>query len=210
MVNNVKIDKGEYTLMLDLKDASNWEWVINKDSKGRGVFSYQKSDDIVRVKAKITKGLRNRERLNYYITPDTDKQGTIYLRWEKAEASFLITTNTDREALVAVKQYTNQLKYYNLGEAAMQIINVSNKKKDLEMAEKLVKSAYIMGGKTMRSVWWHALVMAKMNKRAEANQLAAQLKEMYAKEKRAGWRSYYEGLIKPNLSKDMKEWKLLF
>lgn len=203
-INGKDIKKGEYILMLDLKDASNWEWIVA--TKG-SAFGFQEADVLVRTKATVTKGLRNKERLAYYISADADDKGVVNLRWEKVEASFAFNVNVKKELMASVKKFAGQASWFTMGNSGYQIVLFSDDQKDLKMADTMIKGSMAMGGENMINTWWKATLMAKMGKKKEAYELGKKVKELYAKEKRDSWKNFYKNSIEVNLDKGMKEWK---
>jgi hypothetical protein len=203
-INGKSIKKGDYVLMLDLKDANNWEWILA--TKG-SAFGFKEADVVVRTKATVTKGLRNKERLAYYISADTDEKGTVNLRWEKIEASFSFKGDVKGPLMASVKKFAGQASWFNLGNTGYQVVLNSDKEKELKLAKGMIDASVAMGGENMINTWWKAALMAKMGKKKDAYKLGKKVKELYAKEKRAGWKNFYKNTIEADLEKGMKTWK---
>ena len=203
-IGGKELAKGSYVLMLDLKDANNWEWIFA--TKG-SAFGFKEADVVQRVKATVTKGLRNKERLAYSISAEADEKGMVNLRWEKVEISFPFTVNVQKEVMASIKKFAGQASWFNLGSAGYEMAKNTSNEKELKAAYGMVKASVAMGGENMINTWWQAALMAKMGKKSEAMKLGKKVKDLYAKEKRAGWKNFYKNNIEAELDKGMKAWK---
>lgn len=203
-IGGKELAKGSYVLMLDLKDANNWEWIFA--TKG-SAFGFKEADVVKRVKATVTKGLRAKERLSYTISADAENKGSVNLRWEKIEASFPFSVNVKEEVMANIKKFAGQASWFNLGSAGYEMAKNTSNDKELKAAYGMVKASVAMGGENMINTWWHASLMAKMGKKKEAYKLAKKVAELRKKEKRQGWIGFYNNNIKAGLEKGMKEWK---
>lgn len=197
-INNTTIKKGAYVLMLDLKDENNWEWILA--SKG-SAFGFKKEDVVLRTKAIVTKGLRNKERLTYYISADKENAGTVSLRWEKVEISFGVTVDVKTELMANAKKFAGQASWFSLGNTGYQIIKNSDDKKDIKLATGMINASLAMAGENMINSWWKTELLAKTGKTSEAKKMAKKVEKLYAKEKRNGWKNFYKTNIKPSFAK---------
>lgn len=195
-INGVEIKKGHYTIMLDLKDENNWEWIIAK--KGN-VFGWKEKDVAVRVKANLRKSNYNKERLTYYVSADADDKGTVSLRWEKVEASFSFTINIKKEVLASINKFARQADWFSLGMAGHQAVLNADKPKDFELADRLTNAALAMK-ENMLTCAWKALVLQKMGKVKEAKKMAKKAKEMYSKDKNVDLKNFFDNAVKPGLA----------
>lgn len=196
-VNGADVKKGKYTLMLELKDENNWEWIFA--TKG-SIFGFDEKDVVLRTQAKVTKGLANKERLAYGISADTDNKGTVNLRWEKINASFEVVANTQKELIANARKFSRQANWFSLGSGSFQVALAANNEKDFKLAESMANASVAMQENTL-TVAWKAVVLAKMGKKAEAKKLAEKVKVLYKESKR--FRGYYDNNIKPVLDKAM-------
>ena len=203
-IGGKELAKGDYVLMLDLKDANNWEWIFA--TKG-SAFGFKEADVVKRIKATVTKGLRNKERLAYNISAESNDKGMVNLRWEKVEISFPFTVDAKKATMASIKKFAGQANWFNLGSAGYEMAKNTTNEKELKAAHGMVKASVAMAGENMITTWWHAAVMAKMGKKKEAAKLGKKVKELYAKEKRDGWKNFYKNNIEAELDKGMKAWK---
>ncbi|OJJ18751.1 hypothetical protein BKI52_24430 [marine bacterium AO1-C] len=205
-INGVDVKKGDYIMLLYLHNDNKFEWILT--TKG-SQFNYKlaKKHEVVRLKAGIVKGLRNKERLTYYISANSNTEGVVSLRWEKREISFPFNVSTDKAAVASIKKFAGQANWFQLGNAGYQLLSYSSNDKDMKLAHSMIKASVAMSGENMINTWWHAAVLAKMGKKSEAKKLGKKVKEFYAKEKRAGWKNYYKTNIESKLDEGMKAWK---
>jgi hypothetical protein len=88
-IGGLAVPKGEYTLYVNVKDPDAWELVINKQT-GQWGTTYDGSQDLGRVKMKMSKPPSSIEMLKYTIT-GTGHKGMIQLEWENHIASVAVT-----------------------------------------------------------------------------------------------------------------------
>lgn len=91
-INGQKVAKGAYTLIA-IPTEQEWTWILSKDSKGNGVFSYDAADDVLRFTAKAEKSGAFAERLAYTISANDNVTGVVTLTWENVSASFAVKTD---------------------------------------------------------------------------------------------------------------------
>ncbi len=89
-IGGLAVPKGDYTLFVNVKDPDAWELVINKQT-GQWGLTYDPSQDLGRVKMKMSKPPAPIETLKYTISSAGGNKGTIQLAWEKHIASVAVT-----------------------------------------------------------------------------------------------------------------------
>ncbi len=89
-IAGLAVPKGDYTLYVNVKDPDAWELVINKQT-GQWGTKYDASNDLGRVKMKMSKPPATVEMLKYTISSTGGSKGTIELAWEKHVASVAVS-----------------------------------------------------------------------------------------------------------------------
>jgi Protein of unknown function (DUF2911) len=89
-IGGLAVPKGSYTLFVDLSDPANWQLAINKQT-GQWGLSYDKAQDLGRVKMTMSKPATMVEDLKYTLTDNGGNKGTLKLEWENQSASVPIT-----------------------------------------------------------------------------------------------------------------------
>lgn len=89
MINKVEISAGKYA-MFTIPGKKEWTVIINKNWEQHLASEYDAKDDIVRFNVK-PKSIPHLERLQYFIEPGKDNNGTIGIAWEKIRIEFPIT-----------------------------------------------------------------------------------------------------------------------
>lgn len=77
----LKVPKGDYTLFVDITDPDNWVLIINKQT-GQWGLSYDKSQDLGRVKMRMAKPAEMVETLKYTLKSMSGHSGSLSLAWE--------------------------------------------------------------------------------------------------------------------------------
>jgi len=89
-IAGLKVPKGDYTLFVDLSDPANWVLIVNKQT-GQWGLSYDKSQDLGRVKLTMAAPSALVENLKYTVTDLGGGKGTLTLAWENFIASVPVT-----------------------------------------------------------------------------------------------------------------------
>ncbi len=89
-IDGLAVPKGNYTLYVNVKDPDAWELVINKQT-GQWGTKYDASQDLGRVKMKMSRPPAVIEMLKYTITETGENKGTIELAWDKHVATVEVT-----------------------------------------------------------------------------------------------------------------------
>ena len=77
---------GWYTLYVDISDPDNWVLIVNKELHQWGL-TYNKPEDLGRVKMTMSKPPALVEKLEYTLTDLGNKKGRLELAWENHVAS---------------------------------------------------------------------------------------------------------------------------
>jgi hypothetical protein len=91
-LGGLAVPKGDYTLFVDIADPDAWELIVSKQT-GQWGLSYDKTQDLGRVKMTMTKPLSMVEELKYTITDLGGTTGKITLEWENHSASVLVAVH---------------------------------------------------------------------------------------------------------------------
>ncbi|MGZ3439306.1 MAG: DUF2911 domain-containing protein [Polyangia bacterium] len=105
IVDGKPMAAGTYAFFIQ-PTATRWTLIFNKDSKGAGIFGYNKADDVLRVDVK-PQPAPMRERLAYLFSNFNDAGGSLDLEWEKVRVSLPIKVKTDEQVAASVKGLIN-------------------------------------------------------------------------------------------------------
>ena len=89
-IGELTVPKGDYSLYVLVKDADAWQLIINKQT-GQWGLEYDASQDLGRVKMKMSKPGAVIEQLKYVISSTGPKTGKIEIEWEHHIASVPVT-----------------------------------------------------------------------------------------------------------------------
>ena len=89
-IGGVMVPKGSYTLFADISDPENWQLIVNKQT-GQWGLSYDKAQDVGRVKMTMTKPAVTVENLKFTITDQGGNKGKLELAWEDHVGTVMFT-----------------------------------------------------------------------------------------------------------------------
>jgi hypothetical protein len=89
-IGGVSVPTGDYTLYVDLSDPNNWQLIINKQT-GQWGLTYDKGQDVGRVKMTMSKPPALIENLKYTITDLGSNKARLTLEWENHSGSVPLT-----------------------------------------------------------------------------------------------------------------------
>lgn len=176
-IDGKEVPAGSYTL-ISMPGESEWTFILNKDSKNRGVFDYNQSEDVIRFKAKSRSLNDVVESFTIGFTDLTMNSAHLEISWEKTAVKFAIETEVDDIVMAQIKNYLSPEKdagpfysiasyYYNKG---------TNMEQALELITKSVE---------MRPRYWSmhmkAKIQAKMDDKMGALASAQKSMEMAKK-----------------------------
>jgi hypothetical protein len=90
VIGGLNVPKGAYSLYVDLSDPDNWQLIVNKQT-GQSGMTYDKTQDVGRVKMTMSKPPGPIENLKYTLTSLSGNNGKLTLEWENHIASAPIT-----------------------------------------------------------------------------------------------------------------------
>jgi Protein of unknown function (DUF2911) len=88
-IDNKKVAKGRYSLYC-IPTATNWTFIINKDTDSWGAFKYDSKKDLLRVTVPVTHLTSVVESLSIYFDK-TDKGSDLTVTWDKTESKLPIS-----------------------------------------------------------------------------------------------------------------------
>ena len=91
-IGNVTVPAGKYTMFVDISDPDQWVLIINKKT-GESGLAYDASQDLGKVKMKMSKPPSMVENLTYTIQDQGGGKGTITLAWEDHSASVPVSVH---------------------------------------------------------------------------------------------------------------------
>jgi hypothetical protein len=91
-LGGLTVPKGDYTLYVDLSDPANWVLVVSKQT-GQWGMSYDKTQDLGRVKLTMEKPPALVENLEYRLKDLGGSQGKLSLAWENLCGSVSIAVH---------------------------------------------------------------------------------------------------------------------
>ena len=91
-IGNLNVPAGTYTLFVDISDPAQWMLIVNKKT-GEWGLAYDPSQDLGKVKMRMSKPSSMIENLVYTIKDNGGGKGTITLGWENKQGSVPVTAN---------------------------------------------------------------------------------------------------------------------
>jgi len=89
-IGTLSVPKGDYTIYALVEDPNNWQLIINK-STGQWGLSYDKAEDLGRIKMTMSKPPASIEVYKMTLSATGPKTGKLQLEWEQHIASVAIT-----------------------------------------------------------------------------------------------------------------------
>jgi hypothetical protein len=83
-IGALAVPKGDYTLFVDISDPDQWQLIVNKQT-GQWGLTYNKAQDLGRVKMTMGKPPATVENLKYTLTDLGGGKGKLALAWEAHE-----------------------------------------------------------------------------------------------------------------------------
>jgi hypothetical protein len=90
MVGTLAVPRGDYTLYVDVSNPDAWTLVVNKQT-GQWGLTYDKSQDLGRVKMTMSRPPAPIERLKYTLAQQGTAAVTLRLEWEQHIATVPVT-----------------------------------------------------------------------------------------------------------------------
>jgi len=140
-VEGQALKAGTYTL-ITIPGEKAWQIIFNKDSKGRGVFSYDKSEDVLRVKVASFALKPAVESFMIYPADLKDNSAAIALAWQNTGVKFTVSTEIEEKIEAQIKEVLNPNRdartYYQIASYYY------GKGQNLEEAHKLINKSVEM------------------------------------------------------------------
>ncbi|WP_291720228.1 DUF2911 domain-containing protein [Bernardetia sp.] len=178
MVEGKKVEAGSYTL-ITIPTENKWTVILNKDSKGNGVFSYLEDDDVIRVEV-TPKKAEMLEYLSFSIQPQSDSEAHLIMHWEKLQLPIKVTTDTKANAVASIKAGMGIYgrAWYDYASAAEYYVQNDL---DVEKAHEWATMSLKIRDDHFFNQWVMAQVEAKKGNHKKAVELAKKAQEMGAK-----------------------------
>jgi hypothetical protein len=148
-INGTELPAGTYGIHT-IPNESEWEFIFSKDTKIDGSSTFNKDNEVLRVRAKPEKH-HFMERMTFLFTDVTDKSVIVNLLWDELKVSFNIETNTNELFLSNARE---QLSWSPSFQAAQYCLNANI---NLEEALKWVEASCLMS-----EVYWNTRVKAQI------------------------------------------------
>ncbi len=107
-IQGVEIPKGEYSLFA-IPTAASWTIIINK--KLVSVQQYDVKEDVIRFDVKTEKTSNFTETFTIGFSDATEKEATLYIKWENTKVAFKIESDPDAlvmESIANIKKWTSR------------------------------------------------------------------------------------------------------
>mgnify|MGYP000032357510 CR=1 FL=1 len=201
MVEGKKVEAGSYTF-ITIPTEKKWTVVLNKDTKGNGVFSYLKEDDVIRVEVS-PKESDMREYLSFSVIPQSDMEAHLVMNWEKMSIALKITTDTKANAVASIDKGMGVYgrAWYDYASAAEYYIQNDL---DIEKANEWATLSTKLNEKHFFAQWIMAQVKAKQGNYKEAVKIAKTAQELGAKNG-GGFYAARKSSIQTSLAKWIKK-----
>ncbi|MBZ5575741.1 MAG: DUF2911 domain-containing protein [Acidobacteriia bacterium] len=89
-IGGLAVPKGDYTLYCWVEDPNQWQLIINKET-GQWGLSYNRTQDLGRIKMTMSKPPAPVETLKYTLTAQGGNKAQLQLAWENHVATVPIT-----------------------------------------------------------------------------------------------------------------------
>jgi len=148
-INGNELTAGSYGIHT-IPNENEWEFIFSKDTKVDGSSTFNKDNEVLRVKAKPEEH-HFMERMTFLFTDVTDNSASVNLLWDKLKVSFNIETNTQELFLSKARE---QLSWSPTFQAAQYCLtnNVN-----LEEAYKWIEASCLIS-----EVYWNKRVKAQI------------------------------------------------
>jgi Protein of unknown function (DUF2911) len=104
-INNKPVPAGTYAFFT-IPGKKDWTIILNKNHKQWGAGDYSEDEDVLRIKAMPAK-VAPRERLSFQIIDFDNEKATIVLEWARTRVAFIVTVNTNEQALKSIEKVLN-------------------------------------------------------------------------------------------------------
>lgn len=205
-IDDTDVPAGSYNVFITPMKKGAWKLHLNK--AGKSVFAYDNGKDLKAIEADDIVTLEiepqeapMKERLAYYISADSDTEGTVTMHWEEVAIPFTFTTDTDAHALENIK--TGMEEYSGLWYTFANTANyyVENEQ-SLEQAMTWVDQSLAMRDDHFYPHWVKAKVLAAKDDKRKAIKTAKAAAKLG---KKSGGNFYAS--MEEEMKKTMKSWR---
>ena len=148
-INETELPAGTYGIHT-IPGENEWEFIFSKDTKVDGSSTFNKDNEVLRVKAKPEEH-HFMERMTFLFTDFTDNSASVNLLWDKLKVSFNIETNTQELFLSKARE---QLSWSPTFQAAQYCLTSNT---NLEEAYKWIEASCLIS-----EVYWNKRVKAQI------------------------------------------------
>lgn len=206
-IGGTAVPAGSYNIFITPMKKGDWKVHFNK--AGKSVYAYAdggkqdrkalEADDIVTLEV-TPQEAPMKERLAYYISADSDTEGTVTMHWEKVAIPFSFKTDTDAHALESIKEGMKAYSglWYTFASTANYYVD---HEQPLEQAMTWVDQSLAMRDDHFYPHWVKAKVLAAKGDKKEA---AKTVKAAMKLGKESGGNFYAN--MEEEMEKSMKSW----
>ncbi len=190
-INGSELPAGTYGIHT-IPNENEWEFIFSKDTKVDGSSTFNKDNEVLRVKAKPEEH-HFMERMTFLFTDVTDNSVSVNLLWDKLKVSFKIETNTQELFLSKARE---QLSWSPTFQAAQYCLTNNT---NLEEAYKWIEASCLIN-----EVYWNTRVKAQIqNKLGMKNESIATMEKAIA----LGSKMEEAPFDYDNMKKMLEDWK---
>ena len=188
-IGGQKVKAGEYALYT-IPGENDWEIILNKNVTG-GVSDYKKDNDATRFKVKSTQLPASVETFTINFQNVKPSTTDLTLQWDKTKVAIPISTDIDSRIMGQIDEQINRDNRPYFQAAMYYMDNGKDMSKALTWFDKAIEQ-------NPKAFWvYHqkANALVKMNKKAEAKQVAQKSMEIAKQEKNDDYVRLNEKLI---------------
>lgn len=190
-INGNELPAGTYGIHT-IPNENEWEFIFSKDTKVDGSSTFNKDNEVLRVKAKPEEH-HFMERMTFLFTDVTDNSVSVNLLWDKLKVSFKIEINTQELFLSKARE---QLSWSPTFQAAQYCLTNNT---NLEEAYKWIEASCLIN-----EVYWNTRVKAQIqNKLGMKNESIATMEKAIA----LGSKMEEAPFDYDNMKKMLEDWK---
>jgi hypothetical protein len=190
-INGNELPAGTYGIHT-IPNENEWEFIFSKDTKVDGSSTFNKDNEVLRVKAKPEEH-HFMERMTFLFTDVTDNSVSVNLLWDKLKVSFKIEINTQELFLSKARE---QLSWSPTFQAAQYCLTNNT---NLEEAYKWIEASCLIS-----EVYWNTRVKAQIqNKLGMKNDAIATMEKAIA----LGSKMEEAPFDYDNMKKMLEDWK---
>lgn len=173
MIEGKPLAAGTYGFFIDMEQG-NANLIFSKNSTSWGSFFYDPKEDALRVNVKTAALNESVERLKYEFSDEKESSAVIALVWEKMKIPFTVETDFVKLQLESFRRELRSSKGFKY-EAWLEAVDFCVEH-NTNLDEALVWSDYAINGvfigqKNFKTLSAKAMVLNKLNRKAEADQL---------------------------------------